>query len=150
MTLNARALIALENFRPRPETAYLVENAFYRDRLVRQILAFPSYALPSSANPSCIAGLVHEFGVGELWMLTGENFERDARRILPLARRLLAHLYSSLGLHRMCMRIAVDNLPGQRWAKHTGFQWECGPMKRAGARGEDLDMWFYKSNNEGK
>lgn len=146
--MSARVLQALQNFKPRAPHLWVFENPEYLARLQRQIMLFPSFALPDSRAATCIAGIVHELGVGELWMMTGEGFERDARKILPLARGLLAHLYAHFGLHRMCMRISCDNAAGRTWAKHTGFRFECGPMKRAGARGEDMDMFVYHNGGE--
>lgn len=141
--MSERVLQALQNFKPREPHQWVFQNPAYLVQLQNQIMLFPSYALPDSTRPTCIAGLVHEFGKGELWMMTGEGFAEDVRKILPAARLLLAHLYEQLDLHRMCMRIACDNKPGQTWAKHTGFRFECGPMKSDGARGEDMDMFVY-------
>lgn len=141
--MSKRVLQALQNFKPRAPHLWVFENPAYLAQLRQQIMLFPSYALPDSKNATCIAGVVHDFGKGELWMMTGEGFERDVKKILPLARWLLADLYDSLRLHRMCMRIACDNAAGRTWAKHTGFRFECGPMKCAGARGEDMDMFVY-------
>lgn len=141
-------LKALENFRPREPHRWVFEHPAYLAQLRQQIMLFPSYALPGSKRPTCIAGLVHEFGKGELWMMTGEGFERDVKIILPQARQLLAHLYTRLDLHRMSMRIACDNAAGRTWAKHTGFRFECGPMKSDGARGEDMDMFVYHNGEK--
>jgi len=148
--LKAPVLQALQNFRPRAADSWMLDNVHYRQRLERQVLMFPAFALPNSRAASCLTGLVHEFGVGELWMVTGEGFARDARKILPVARRLLAHLYSSLNLHRMHMLVVSDNAAGKTWAKHTGFTREAGPLKGMGPRGEDMDVFVYNRGENKK
>ena len=148
--MNEAVLKAFETFKPRARDAWMMDDAQYRERLERQIVLFPCYALPTSKAATCLSGLVHDMGVGELWMLTGEGFERDTRTILKLSRRLIAYLYGALKLRRLQMYIAVGDREGQIWAKHTGFRFEAGPLKRLGRRGDDLEIWIYEPELKGE
>ncbi len=142
--MNGAVLNAFLNFRPRPRDAWMIENEAIREQIARQIALFPAWALPTSAAPTCIAGVVYAFGAAQAWMLTGIGFERDARRILPVMQWGIRHFYERLGLRRLEMQIEVDDSPAERWARHTGFRFEAGPLKRKGARGEDMNIWLYQ------
>ncbi|MBL8713232.1 MAG: hypothetical protein JNM12_10050 [Alphaproteobacteria bacterium] len=138
-----RLLRALETIKPRPADAWMLEHPVLRQRTFEQALGFPAYALPDSETPSCIFGIVNNFGVGEGWMLTGEGFEKTVKQTLPLMRRLTAHLYVTMQLHRLHLMVDSSRKDSATWAKHLGFKFECGPLARMGVRGEDLDMWIY-------
>lgn len=142
--MSAEVLEALQIFQPRDSCAWMLSEQVYRQRLELQIKAFPSYALPSSKRPTLLTGLVHEFGVGTIWMLTGVGFERDIRVNLPMVRVLLPHLYKELNLRRLQIFLEPERKDGAVWAKHTGFIRECGPLKNFGVRGEDADIWIYQ------
>ena len=142
--MSAEVLEALEIFKPRALCAWMLSDEVYRQRLQWQITAFPSYALPSSKRPTLLTGLVHEFGVGTIWMLTGVGFERDIRVNLPMVRVLLKHLYEELNLRRLQIFLESGRKDGAVWAKHTGFVRECGPLKSLGVHGEDADIWIYQ------
>ncbi len=136
-------LTALQNFKPRAADAWMLENAAYRQRLERQIVLFPAYALPDSVAPVCLCGVVHDFGVGELWMLTGEGFDGALRRLLPLSRELVRHVFEGLQLRRLELYVESARKESAIWAKHMGFTFEFGPLRGKGATGQDLDLWTF-------
>lgn len=142
-------LDALRTFKPRPVDAWMFEHPVISQQLVSQILYFPCMALPSNDKPTVLCGLVHNFcGAGEIWMVTGEGFERTAKTVLQQQRRLARDFYKALGLHRLHILVDSDRKDARRWAEALGFQFEAR-LKKYGPRGEDRDMFLFNSNEGG-
>lgn len=104
---------------------------------------FPAYALPCINQPTTICGLIHDHGVGEIWMVTGKGFERSAPIVLQQQRQLLKTFYQVLNLHRLHMLVDSSDGPAKLWAARLGFVFEAGPLRGMGARGNDQDFYLY-------
>lgn len=133
----------------RPVDAWAHDNPAMRETVTRQILHFPAFALPDSIHPVAICGLIHDFGVGTAWMVTGEGFEKSARRVLSIQRCLYAGLYKSLGLHRMDMEVETGRVAAERWAESLGFVFETVLLRRGpGGENQSVFLWPDERNNE--
>lgn len=70
------------------------------------------------------------------------------REVLPQQRALIETMYGILGLHRLQMTIDSSRRDAATWAKHLGFEFEHGPMKRKGARAIDMDLYVYNKGEK--
>lgn len=145
--MTAAVLKAFDTFKLRACDAWMLEYPELMEELRCQALAFPSYALPT-VDPVVLCGVVHRFGEGEVWMVTGEGFEKKVREVLPQQRALIETMYGILGLHRLQMTIDSSRRDAATWAKHLGFEFEHGPMKRKGARAIDMDLYVYNKGEK--
>jgi len=118
-----------------------------RDFIIKQIIHFPSIALPDAQNPACIVGIIPMGGVAELWQYNGAGFRRQAPVILGMAQGLAAAMYEIFNLHRMEMRVRRGFEGGGLWARRIGFEYET-TLKRAGSRGEDMDIYLWPHTTE--
>lgn len=139
---------ALGRMRIRPVDAWMLDNRAYALRIVEQILNFPSFALPDLENPVAICGIVHAFGVGEIWMVTGEGFEEQVKTILPMHREMIRGMAQALNLHRVHMIVDPSHPGAARYGKALGFESEFGKLsRRLGPRGEDLEFLIWNEGN---
>lgn len=112
------------------------------EKLCWQIENFPAFVLPSLQDPVIVCGIAHDLGVGEVWMLTGENFVNHWRRVLRQHRALCATAYRALGLHRMHMLVDPDRQGAGAYAGAVGFI--AGNIeKRFGPNGTDLQFYVW-------
>lgn len=146
--MNEAVLRAFQNFKPRPQDAWVFETPERRNFLEAQIVAFPCHALPDTENPTAICGLVHTWGVGEIWMVTGEGFARSAPVVLQQQRQIITAFYSALRLHRLCMAIDAGNAEAKLWAGRLGFEYET-TLKRASPDGGDHEIYLWPHNEGG-
>jgi hypothetical protein len=137
-------LTAFQAMTPRPVDAWMYDTPAVREQLEAQIVRFPSFALPSADRATCITGIVHAHGVAEVWMVTGNGFFRNARGILEQQRQLLRDMYDALHLHRLHILVDHGRKDAARWADLLGFRFEAGPMRKMGAKGNDLDFYIYE------
>jgi hypothetical protein len=144
--MNDRSLEIFRNFKPRPCDAWFFEIDSVRLQLEQQILFFPVMALPSLDKPVALCGVVHAHGVGEMWMVTGEGFERKAPVIRDQQRGLCAAAVVALKLHRLHMMIESSRDDAKKWAEELGFRFEHGPVKSLSARNSDLDIYLWEGN----
>lgn len=135
-------LEAFLRMKPRPVDAWVFDDMAKKNALAMQIKNWPAFALPSPENAAAIVGVVHAFGVGLVWMVTGEGFENSARRILPISRQLCKTMYKVLNLHRMSMEIEQGRKDAEAWAESLGFEFET-VLQRNGPRGENQSIFLW-------
>lgn len=128
-----------------PEDLRMVNDPARRGRLVFQLTRYPSFALPSPAAPALLCGVMHEFGVGEVWMVTGRAFTAQPsvlKEIIRQMRRGIPELVRNLRLHRLHMLVDPARAGTARFAQKVGFQFEAR-LSCLGTEGQDLDMYLY-------
>lgn len=140
--MNRAVLNAFLAMTPRDCDAWMMADETMKNAIAAQIVAFPAFALPSLDAPATICGIVHAFGAGSVWMITGVDFERVAGRVLAMQRQLCASMYVALALRRMDMRIEHGRTEVERWAGALGFEFET-VLQRHGARGEHQAIWLW-------
>jgi hypothetical protein len=129
---------------PREQDAASVYTAEQIRQVMRQIELFPAVALPSPAAATVICGLVHFQGKGELWMITGQGFEKTARAVLAQQKQLAKTFYRALGLRRLHLLVDAHRADAMRWAELIGFRREFPtPLKNYGAYGQDQFMFIF-------
>lgn len=148
--MNEAVLQAFRQFTPRPVDAWMIEHEAFRQYIEAQIETCPAFALPTLDSPSVICGFAHAFGVCEAWMVTGQNFERDFKTVLQQQRQLCATMINALDLHRLHIVIDAGNPAAASWARHLGFEYEAGPLKGYGARGNDELFYIWKGSEDGR
>lgn len=141
MSQNA-VIDALQTMTLRPQDQWLLDDPRVFEKIMLQAWIFPCFVLPSPERPLAVVGLCHEFGVGTVWMVTGEGFGTEAKTILRQSRELIDMGVSSFGLHRTFMEVDAERRDAKRWAKLVGFEYET-TLKRAGVRGNDLEIWLW-------
>lgn len=135
---------------PRERDAWMVRDAAARSDIEANIVLFPSYALPSCSHPSVIFGCVMAHGVGTLWMLVGENFEKEWRGVFRRQKEILGGFFKSGILRRIQILIDAACPENIRYARGLGFAQEsAAPHKGMGPHGEDMLIFVY-TGKEGK
>lgn len=145
--MNEASLRAFENFRPRPVDDWCFRTEARKNFMRTQIAHFPSCVFPDLENPTVICGIVHNEGIGEIWMLTGEGFVRSAPRVLEQQRDMLGLMYSTMGLRRMSMGIQSTRADARLWAERLGFEYET-TLREGCVRGGDLDVFLWPGSNK--
>lgn len=140
--MNEAAYKAFLNFKPRPVDAWMFENPAVKAHLELQIIACPSYVLPSAEEPAAICGIVNVLGIGSVWLVTGEGFERKAPIVIKQLHVLCQQAYEVLNLHRLQMWVNSDDEKAKRFAQRLGFVCEAERLKAMGARGQDMDVYL--------
>ena len=140
--MSLQVLHAFRSMTPRPADEWFFVNPAMRPWIEAQIMHFPSFALPDAESPVCIVGIVPTGSVAEVWMMTGAGFETQVKTVLRQGRSLCASMYQALGLHRMEMRCDQGRPETGRFVRSLGFEYETN-LKRAGARGENLDVYVW-------
>lgn len=145
--MKRRSLEAFTNFQVSDRDAEAMWDPRIKARMEWQILNYPVMFLPSQDEPAAICGILHEYGVGEIWMITGKNFKRHAPMIVNQGRSLCDTAIKTFKLHRL--QLAVDsNLPGGRlFAERMGFVYEA-TLRRSGLRGENQDYYFWPTKED--
>lgn len=133
---------ALQSMKPRAVDAWMRSNPDLVKKFIWQAQNFPCFALPNADRPVVICGFVHEFGVCEAWMITGEGFEKHAHHVLPMQRALCSSMYKALDLHRMEISVEAGRVDAEGWAEKLGFSFET-VLQRRGPRGEDLSIYLW-------
>ena len=139
---------ALKRMKPREKDRWMIDNVRYFDWLLAQAYHFPSFALPDIGNPSVICGIVHSFGRGEVWMVTGEDFKAQSHHTLPMQRQICRSMYRALQLHRMSLCVDAGSRSANKWAKSLGFRYETD-LEKAGARAENLSVYVWPDQQKG-
>lgn len=147
--MNDKALAAFYDFRPRPADAWMFKNRRYWLMIEAQIKAFPAMVLPSPDKPAAICGLGHNgFGYGQVWLVTGQDFERHVRVIARQLRSLCEVHYDLFELHRLDMLVDSSRVDAARFAELLGFRLESAGMKGMGIRGNDVDIYLFERGKE--
>lgn len=135
---------ALNNFIPREQDKWMFENTAYLQKLRIQLDSYyPSFVMPDHENPAMICGCMHELGVGEVWMITGQDFDKHVKTIVSQLRQLSGTLYRCLNLRLLYIRVESAREDAKRFAEAMGFEYSH-TAPRMGFRGEDLDYYYYQ------
>lgn len=129
-------------FKPRSEDAWIFENEAFRRNVELQIANFPAFALPSIERPSALCGIVPDFGTGEVWLITGDGFRRDAAVIARQLRELCIAAYKVFNLRRIHMKVDSDRPDAKLFAEKLGFICEAKNLKNMGVRGNNIDLYL--------
>lgn len=98
--------------------------------------AGPCYTARSGGRIVCCAGLVSLWpGRASAWAL----LSADAGRCMVPLHRAVAEFFDSCDIERVEAYVVPDFMPGHRWARMLGFEFE-GRM-RAFQRGQDMCMY---------
>ena len=120
----SEVLKAFHEMTLRPVDADYKEDPHLCAYIEQQIWNFPTFALPHIHDPVAICGLVHFRGIGEIWMVTGAGFERQAPVIVKQQRSLILSLISALNLHRLDMEIDARRADAKLYAEKLGFEYD--------------------------
>lgn len=135
---------ALQKFKPHPREAWRLETPEFMERIAWQIANFPSVILPNYDTPAAICGIIHQFGVGEVWMIASADFKSHWDVVLPQQRRICADMFKALGLHRMHMLVDPTWRDARVYARALGFRKEFDkPARGMGPLGQDLDFYLW-------
>lgn len=145
--MNRKALEAFYSFKPRPVDAWMFETELYRRQIEQQIMLFPSYVLPSPEEPLALCGIAYVNGVGTVWLVTGEGFERKAGMVARQMRELCIAAYKVFRFNRIHMMVDSNNPAAQGFAEKLGFVCEAKNLKAMGARGENMDIFLLERNS---
>lgn len=141
--MNEGVLDILDRFQARECDRWMLEDPFFRARIVAQIMSGPVAVLPSMEKPAAIVGITAVYGVASCWMVTGIGFERAAPVIVRQVRGLCDSVVAAFDLRRLHMMVDSDNPRAQRFAARLGFVCEAAGLKKLGARGQDVDIYLY-------
>lgn len=145
--MNDAVLRAFYTMTPRERDRLSYDDPVTRAYIEKQIMLFPAFALPDPDHAVCIVGAVPLRGVAEIWMVTGEGFERQAKTVLRQGRALCGSIYQALNLYRMAMYCDADYPAAGRWARALGFEFET-VLKRAGRNGCDAEVYLWPEKKE--
>lgn len=141
--MNRLALEAFERMEPSEADAYLFADPARRNFIRAQIVNFPAYVLPDPERATVVCGIVHAFGLGEVWMVKSRDFRRSAPIVLPLMRDLIAGGYAALGLRRLSLAVEAGRADAALWARRLGFAREA-TLRAAHPRGGDVDVFVWE------
>lgn len=86
--------------------------------------------------PAEKCGLIFDTGIGQAWMLIGQDITHKWPEIFRATRR---ELYRGLRIyHRIEATTGFD--AGERFLSMLGMQWE-GRLKKGNAQGRDASLW---------
>ena len=142
-------LQAFRGMQPRKSDAWIYEHDDLRKLIEAQILNFPSFALPDKINPVCVFGIVPVLGIGEIWMVTGQGFMREARAVCMAQKQTIKSLVNILHLHRVCLKVEAENTPAKNYARYLGFDYEHTEINGS-ARATNLDVFVFNSTTKEK
>lgn len=145
--MSAAVAQALIDMRPREVDSWIYNNPHYLRFIACQAVNFPAFAFPSIEKPTVICGIVHAFGDGECWMVTGIGFEKTIRHVLLMQQRVCADMYRALDLHRMTIVVDKERYDARRYAEKLGFHYETD-LGHAGPRAVDQSIYLWPSTRE--
>jgi hypothetical protein len=126
----------LEELRLQPSQEFLaafVGRPGYGQELVD---AGPCYTARSGGRIVCCAGVVNLWeGRASAWAL----LSADAGRCMTALHRAVVEFLDGCGIERVEAYVVPDFMPGHRWARMLGFEFE-GTL-RAFQRGQDMVMY---------
>jgi len=142
------ALLALT---PRPhdaEAVRILTDPQTQARVLRQIEAYPSFALPSPDHAVLVCGVAVADDIGEAWLVVGEGFEKQLRTVLRQMRVGLQDLWQVLRLRQLLILVDPQRTGAVKFIKRLGFV--AGEEPRSfEADGKAVEMYFFNANKEG-
>lgn len=121
------ALLAFLKMKPRAgdaENTAIMTDPELRAKVIVQIEQFPAVALPSLEAPVVICGAVLGDDMAELWMVTGEGFERQLKVVLRQMRSLLETAREAFAPRALKLCVNPDRPGAERFVRRLGFTYE--------------------------